>query len=94
MRRIEVDIGRRDRANEGAIVRVVCESAGIPSSMIGRIVLDENSACFEVREPVAERVLKSLRGALFDGRPVRVRDAKALAARARTKEWHCSPCYP
>jgi ATP-dependent RNA helicase DeaD len=75
MRRFEVDIGRRDRANEGAIVRVVCECAGIASSMIGRIVLDENSACFEVQEPVAEQVLKGLRAAFFDGRPVRVRDA-------------------
>ena len=33
-------IGRRDRANEGAIVRLVCESADIPSAMIGRIALE------------------------------------------------------
>jgi len=75
MRRIEVDIGHRDRANAGAIVRLVCESADIPSGMIGRITLDHNVSSFEVKEDVAEQVLAGLHAALFDGRPVRVRDA-------------------
>ena len=77
MRRIEVDIGLRDRANAGAIVRVVCESAGIPSAMIGRITLDHNYSSFEVQEAVAPQVLDGLQAAIFDGRPVRVRDAAA-----------------
>ena len=80
MRRFEVDIGHRDRANAGAIVRLVCESAGIPSAMIGRITLDHNVSSFEVQEQVAEQVLAGLHIALFDGRPVRVRDAAAGAA--------------
>ena len=75
MRRIEVDIGLRDRANAGAIVRLVCESADIPSAMIGRITLDHNVTSFEVQEAVAGQVMEGLQTALFDGRPVRVRDA-------------------
>ncbi len=82
MRRFEVDIGLRDRANAGAIVRVVCESANIPSAMIGRITVDHNVSSFEVQEQVAEQVLEGLHAALFDGRPVRVRDAAAPAGGA------------
>ena len=75
MHRFEVDIGHRDRANAGAIVRLVCESAGIPSAMIGRITLDHNVSSFEVQQAVAEQVLAGLQTTMFDGRPVRVRDA-------------------
>jgi ATP-dependent RNA helicase DeaD len=75
MHRLEVDIGLRDRANAGAIVRLVCESADIPSAMIGRITMDHNVTSFEVQEPVAAQVIEGLHTALFDGRPVRVRDA-------------------
>ena len=79
MHRFEVDIGHRDRANAGAIVRLVCESADIPSAMIGRITMDHNVSSFEVQDAVAEQVLTGLHAALFDGRPVRVRDAAAGA---------------
>jgi len=75
MHRFEVDIGHRDRANAGAIVRLVCESADIPSAMIGRITMDHNVTSFEVQEAVAAQVIEGLQIALFDGRPVRVRDA-------------------
>ena len=75
MHRFEIDIGRRDRANEGAIVRLVCESADIPSAMIGRIAMEDAVSCFEVQKPVAVQVIQGLRTALFDGRPVKVRDA-------------------
>jgi len=75
MHRLEVDIGQRDRANAGAIVRLVCESADIPSAMIGRITMDHNATSFEVQEAVCAQVLAGLQIALFDGRPVRVRDA-------------------
>ena len=60
MHRFEVDIGRRDRANQGAIVRLVCESGGIPSAVIGRIAMDDNTSCFEVQEQVADQVLDGL----------------------------------
>ena len=85
MHRFEIDIGRRDRANEGAIVRLVCESADITSAMIGRIAMDENSSCFEVQAPVAEQVVAGLQTALFDGRPVRVRDAAAAPDAGRPR---------
>jgi ATP-dependent RNA helicase DeaD len=83
MHRFQIDIGRRDRANEGAIVRLVCESAGITSSMIGRIVMEDSSSGFEVQAQVAEQVRDGLHGAQFDGRPVFLRDAVAGGASAR-----------
>jgi ATP-dependent RNA helicase DeaD len=83
MHRFQIDIGRRDRANEGAIVRLVCESAGITSAMIGRIVMEDGSSGFEVQAQVAEQVRDGLHGAQFDGRPVFLRDAVAGGASAR-----------
>ncbi len=82
MRRFEVDIGLRDRANAGAIVRLVCESASIPSAMIGRITVDHNLSSFEVQAAVAANVWEGLQTALFDGRPVRVREGAAGGAPA------------
>jgi ATP-dependent RNA helicase DeaD len=78
-----VDIGLRDRANAGAIVRLVCEQANITSGQIGRITVDHNRSCFEVQEGVAAQVLEGLDAALFDGRPVRVRKAAGAAAGPR-----------
>ena len=80
---LAVDIGHRDRANAGAIVRLVCESSDIPSAMIGRITMDHNVSSFEVQEQVAAQVLDGLHAAMFDGRPVRVRDAAAPAGGPR-----------
>ncbi len=77
MHRFQIDIGRRDRANEGAIVRLVCENAGIQSSTIGRIAMEENASFFEVQAQAAEQVRGGLRQARFDGRPVALRDAVA-----------------
>ncbi len=77
MHRFQIDIGRRDRANEGAIVRMVCENAGIQSSTIGRIAMEDTVSFFDVQEQAVEQVRSGLRQARFDGRPVAVRDALA-----------------
>jgi ATP-dependent RNA helicase DeaD len=79
MHRFQIDIGRNDNANEGAIVRLVCECSDITSSMIGKIVMANTSSFFDVQTPAAEQVRTGVSNAQFDGRPVAIRDAAAGA---------------
>jgi ATP-dependent RNA helicase DeaD len=71
--RIFINVGKLDRLREGAIVRLVCDEAGIKSDKIGCIDLKREFSFFEVEKNVAGKVLKSLDGAKLDGREIHVR---------------------
>ncbi len=73
--RFFINIGRLDKINEGAIVRLVCDHAGIRSQQIGRIELKREFSFFEVAGAAADNVRRSLKDVPFDGRRVQVRDA-------------------
>ncbi|MEJ6625114.1 MAG: DbpA RNA binding domain-containing protein, partial [Flavobacteriaceae bacterium] len=59
--------GKRDGLNPGALLRVVCDAAGINSDGIGRIDIMTSYAFFDVDEAHTERILKSVNGAEFEG---------------------------
>ncbi len=69
-RRIMLRVGRLDHLREGAVVRIVCEAAGVQSSDIGAIALKREYSFFEVREAVAEQIMKALKKADFDDKPL------------------------
>ena len=73
--RFFINVGRLDKINEGAIVRLVCDNAGIRSRQIGRIELNRDFSFFEVARAAADKVRRSLKDVPFDGRRVQVRDA-------------------
>jgi ATP-dependent RNA helicase DeaD len=73
--RFFINVGRLDNINEGAIVRLVCDHAGIRSRQIGRIELKREFSFFEVARPAADKVRRSLKDVPFDGRRAQVRDA-------------------
>jgi ATP-dependent RNA helicase DeaD len=75
VRRFFINVGRLDKINEGAIVRLVCNHSGIRSQQIGRIELKREFSFFEVARGVADKVRRSLKEIPFDGRRVQVRDA-------------------
>jgi ATP-dependent RNA helicase DeaD len=70
--RIFINVGRLDKLKEGAIVRLVCDNAGISSKKIGRIELKREFSFFDVDKKVAKKVLKALKGVTMDGRKIRV----------------------
>ncbi len=74
-RRFFINVGRLDKINEGAIVRMVCDQSGIRSHQIGRIELNREFSFFEVARGAADRVRRSLKNVQFDGRRVQVKDA-------------------
>lgn len=82
-RRVMLRVGRLDHLREGAVVRIVCERAGVTASDIGAIAIKREFSFFDVREAVAEQVLDALAGADFDGKPLEPRcvDAEEPARR-------------
>ena len=56
-RRFFINVGRLDKLKEGAIVRLVCEKSGIPSSKLGRIDLKREFSFFDVEKSVAKKVV-------------------------------------
>lgn len=73
--RFFINVGRLDKINAGAIVRLVCDHAGIRSQQIGRIERKREFSFFEVVGAAADKVRRSLKDVPFDGRRVQVRDA-------------------
>jgi ATP-dependent RNA helicase DeaD len=70
--RFFLSAGRRDGLNPGALLRVVCDAAGIKSDVIGRIDIMTSYAFFDVDEAHTERILKSVNGAEFEGNKLSV----------------------
>ncbi len=77
----EINVGRADHINPGAIVRLVCDNAGIQSRQIGHITLGEETSFFQVDAAAADAVREKVRGADLDGQPVDIRDADTMPAR-------------
>ena len=65
--RFFLSAGRRDGLNPGALLRVVCDAAGIKSDVIGRIDIMTSYAFFDVDEAHTERILKNVNGTEFEG---------------------------
>jgi ATP-dependent RNA helicase DeaD len=86
MQRLFINVGRMDNIREGAIVRLVCEQAGIGSDKIGQIQLQREYTLFDVDKQVAAMVVKALRGAKLDKRKVEIRFADTTKPGGRKKK--------
>ncbi len=75
MHTFEMNIGRADGINEGAIVRLVCENGGIQSRQIGSIRMNSTNTFFDVAADTAAQIRDGLRDAQLDGNAVKIRDA-------------------
>jgi len=74
-RRFFINVGRLDKINKGAIVRLICDKSGIDSDMIREISLNREFSFFEVEKQAAGRVHNSLNYARLGGRAVQVHEA-------------------
>jgi ATP-dependent RNA helicase DeaD len=80
--RFFINVGRLDKINEGAIVRLICDHANIGSHTIGAIILNREFSFFEVETRAAAKVWNARHDARLDGRAVEIRKAfkpKAMA---------------
>ncbi len=86
MQRFRIDIGRQNKINEGAIVRWVCDKAGIRSNKIGQIDLKGDFSFFDVDKRVAQKVFNSLKNSKLDDRPVTIQPAETATPRITDKK--------
>jgi ATP-dependent RNA helicase DeaD len=80
-----INVGRLDNIHEGAIVRLICDKAGIRSDKIGQITLKREFSFVDVDKRVARKVFKSLKGTQLDTRKIEIRFADRAAARVKKK---------
>ena len=81
-----INVGRMDKINEGAIVRLLCENASIRSDKIGQISMKREFSFFDVDRRVAAKVLKALKGAKLDKRDIDIRYADQPRFRHKKKK--------
>lgn len=67
MHRITFNKGTSNRINQGAVIRLVCDRAGITSRQIGRIDIGKEASYFEVEGDLARHVFHAMKGATLDG---------------------------
>ena len=70
--RFFMNAGAMDKLRKGAIVRVICEKAGIKADKIGNIEIMREFSFFEVEYSAADKVLNSMKGAKIDGKKISV----------------------
>ncbi len=75
--RIFMNMGLDAGLNKGAVVRLVCQYADIPSSEIGRIDLFNEFSFFDVSQENAEKVLNSVQGVEYNNQRMNVEKAAA-----------------
>jgi ATP-dependent RNA helicase DeaD len=74
-KRFSINMGRINKINAGAIVRLVCENSGIKSNQIGEIDLGREQSFFEVSKESANAVREGMNNVQLDGRKVSIRSA-------------------
>ncbi len=74
MHRLFINVGRMDVADKGKLIALICETADIKGSIIGRIDMQRMRSTFDVEQEYAQRIKSAFRGATLEGRALRVND--------------------
>jgi ATP-dependent RNA helicase DeaD len=75
--RLFIGAGKLDNLNKGAIIRLVCDNAGIKSNHIKKIDVLREFSFFEVESGYADAVISSMKNVNFDGKKVSVSMSKS-----------------
>lgn len=74
--RFFVNIGKKDGLNPGGLLRVACDSTGLQSSSFGRIDILSSYSFFEVDNSLADKIMKEVNGADYEGHTLSVEVTK------------------
>ena len=74
--RFFVNLGKRDGLNPGGLLRVVCDSTTLTSEKIGRIDILESFSFFDADKELADKIIKEVNGADYEGHRVKVEVTK------------------
>ncbi len=81
MRRFSINVGRSNKINAGAIVRLICDNTGIRSKQIGAIDLGRDISYFEVAKDAVSAMRSKTTGLKLDGRKISIRGADGSEGR-------------
>lgn len=84
--RFFVSLGEKDGLNQGALLRMVCDNAGVDSSTVGKIDIMPAFSFFDADKDLTEKLLRTLNGADFEGNQMRIEkteDKSGGSARSR-----------
>ena len=70
--RLFMSVGSRDGVGPGDLLGAAVDQAGIERAQVGRIEIQETFTRVEIRQQVAEKVVRALNGTTLGGRAVRV----------------------
>ena len=74
-KRFSINMGRANKINAGAIVRIICENSKIASNQVGEISLGHDQSFFDVKKESAKAVREGMNNVRLDGRKVTIRSA-------------------
>jgi len=74
-KRFAINMGRSNKINAGAIVRLICENCKIPSNQVGEISLGHDQSFFDVKKESAAAVREGMNNVKLDGKKVSIRAA-------------------
>jgi ATP-dependent RNA helicase DeaD len=74
-KRFAINMGRSNKINAGAIVRLICENCGIQSNQVGEISLGHDQSFFDVKKESADKVREGMNNVKLDGKKVSIRAA-------------------
>jgi len=89
MTRYFVSVGEMDGVDKSGMVRLICDTTGLPNAKVGRIELRRSFSFFEVPDQFAHLVESRFDEVYVNGRPIRLeRTGKAEQGRGERKgEW-------
>lgn len=74
--RFFVNLGGRDGLNPGGLLRVICDTTDLGSDKIGRIDILESFSFFDADKGLADKIIKEVNGADYEGHRVKVEVTK------------------
>jgi ATP-dependent RNA helicase DeaD len=74
-KRFSINMGKANKINAGAIVRIICENCGVKSNQVGEISLGHDQSFFDVKKESVDAVREGMSNVRLDGRKVSVRSA-------------------
>jgi len=74
-KRFSINMGRANKINAGAIVRIICENCKIASNQVGEISLGHDQSFFDIKKDSANAVREGMNDVKLDGRKVTIRAA-------------------
>jgi len=82
-KRFFLNAGAMDNLSKKTFIKTLCKKTGISSQKIGAIEIMREFSFFEVEAGVAAKVLKSMKGAVLDGREINIEYAEKKKSKGR-----------